>query len=498
MDPLSALGLISGIVQLADTALKIVNLLDTIKDGGKERRKLCDEIIVLFMTLRNLEIQFTPPPTDKETAWTKPIESLAEPQGVFDQLGASLDEVWEKLTTRDTKRGKIMQTLKWPLDQKDVDRAVARIEHLKTTLIIVLDQTNISIAREIRSGMYYMKKTADDSKFKEIIDWLSPLNFAQKQEAITVAPGTGAWFFESEEFKLWHTDNYRWLWCYGIPGAGKTFIASNTANELRRLYKPDEVLVLSVFCSFDMADSQSIDNLVASLLKQIIQIRMGLPKKLDDLYTKHLTRNTRPKLNEICEILSEAMSRSPKTFIILDALDELTNEPSRMTLLETLFKLDGRPKIMVTSRQIESIANRFGDRNMCDTCEEEDLDAYFHCENCEDFDFCEECRMDKEKGAHATGHVFIKRYGSLSLRIAAQAEDIESYVRRRIEEAEDIAQMVERQPELQTRILDTIVENAKDMCVVCFHCAPRILLTHVQVYPCEISHGFNNRLPYHW
>src|SRR4051812_40327749 len=132
---------------------------------------------------------------------------------------------------------------------------------------------------------------------------------------------------------------------------------------------------------------------------------MGLPKKLNELYTRHITRNTRPKLTEICEILCEAMSRSPKTFIILDALDELTNEPSRMTLIETLFKLDGKPKIMLTSRQIESIANRFGDRNICGGCEKEDLDVYFHCENCEDFDFCEECRAVKEQGARAPGQV---------------------------------------------------------------------------------------------
>jgi hypothetical protein len=58
MDLLSAMGLASSIVQLADAAFKIVKILDAIKEGGKNRRKFCDEITLLWMTLYNLKTQF--------------------------------------------------------------------------------------------------------------------------------------------------------------------------------------------------------------------------------------------------------------------------------------------------------------------------------------------------------------------------------------------------------------------------------------------------------
>jgi hypothetical protein len=468
MDPLSALGLVSGVVQLADASFKIIGLLDTIKEGGKDRRRLCDEITLLWMTLRNLETQFAPLSSEHDGAWMKPIDSLAEPEGVFDQLSAALDDVWRKLTSSDTKRGKIMQTLRWPLDQTYVDRTVARIEHLKTSIIMVQGQASISLAQEVREQGSEVKKAIDDTKFKEIIDWLSPCNFRQKQESITAAPGTGSWFFKSNQFESWRSGDDRWMWCYGNPGAGKTYIASSTVNELRRLHKTDKALVLVAFCSFDSADSQSIDHLVTALLKQVVQARMELPENLEALYRKHRTDDTRPPLADVCNILGKAMSQSPKTYIVLDALDEMTDEGKRLTLLETIYKLEGKAKIMVTSRKIESIANRFGyplAGILCDSCQKSGLMDYHHCVDCVDFDHCEDCRGDKEKSVHMPGHVFIKRYSSIKMRIAAQPEDIESYVRARIEQEEDLRLMIERRPKLQNRILDTILESAKEMYV---------------------------------
>ena len=466
MDPLSALGMVSGVVQLADASFKIIKLLDTLKEGGKDRRRLCDEITLLWMTLRNLETQFAPLSSEQDGAWMKPIDSLAEPEGVLDQLNAALDEVWRKLTTSDTKRGMIMQTLRWPLDQPYVDRIVTRIEHLKTSIIMVQGQASISLAQDVREQVSSVKKAADDIQFKEIIDWLSPCNFTQKQESIAAAPGTGSWFFKSNQFESWKSGNDRWMWCYGIPGAGKTFIASSTVNELRRLHKSDKALVLVAFCSFDSADSQSIDHLVTALLKQVVQARRKLPENLEELYRKHQTTDTRPPLEDICNILGEAMLQSPKTYIVLDALDEMTDEGKRLILLETIYNLKGSAKIMVTSRKIESIANRFGypiSGIQCDSCEKSDFMDYYHCVDCVDFDHCKDCHRNKEKSVHMTGHAFIKRYSSIKMRIAAQPDDIESYVKARIEQEEDLRLLVERRPKLQNRILDTILESAKEM-----------------------------------
>lgn len=74
MDPITVIGLVSSIAQLADASFKIIGLLDTIKEGGRERRKLCDEITLLWMTLRNLETQFVPLSQEQNGFWMRPID----------------------------------------------------------------------------------------------------------------------------------------------------------------------------------------------------------------------------------------------------------------------------------------------------------------------------------------------------------------------------------------------------------------------------------------
>lgn len=83
MDPLSA---VANITQLAEVAFKILKILETIKEGIKDRANLRDEIGPLWMTLRNLEDRYGSVSEKKKGAWTKPIDSLAEPNGVLNQL----------------------------------------------------------------------------------------------------------------------------------------------------------------------------------------------------------------------------------------------------------------------------------------------------------------------------------------------------------------------------------------------------------------------------
>ncbi|KAH7394274.1 ankyrin repeat-containing domain protein [Phaeosphaeria sp. MPI-PUGE-AT-0046c] len=272
MEPLSIVGLASSIVQLADASFKIMKVLDTIK-GGKDRRKLCDEITVLWMVLRNLETQFTPSNVAPDESWMRPVDTLAEPNGVFAQLQIALEEVYKKVTTSDSSRGKLKQTLRWPLDQSYVDRVVGRIERLKSSILLVTNQASIAVAREMRSN-------------------------------ITATQGTGGWFFTSKPFTAWIHGNDRWLWCHGIPGVGKTFLASSTVTELQRMHMSDHALVLVLFCSYDTVDSQSVENLVASLLKQVVQSRKSVPHKLQEKFKEHSAAGTKPKLAEVLEILN--------------------------------------------------------------------------------------------------------------------------------------------------------------------------------------------------
>jgi len=57
-----------------------------------------------------------------------------------------------------------------------------------------------------------------DQESREIVAWLSPLDFWAKQDDTLSRKqeGTGQWFFEELAFKRWLDGTDRTLWCPGM------------------------------------------------------------------------------------------------------------------------------------------------------------------------------------------------------------------------------------------------------------------------------------------
>ena len=57
-----------------------------------------------------------------------------------------------------------------------------------------------------------------------VLQWISPLNFAQQQSDLSGRRqgGTGSWLLESSEFQERISKDGKTLICQGMPGAGKS------------------------------------------------------------------------------------------------------------------------------------------------------------------------------------------------------------------------------------------------------------------------------------
>ncbi|EGN97780.1 hypothetical protein SERLA73DRAFT_182527, partial [Serpula lacrymans var. lacrymans S7.3] len=110
---------------------------------------------------------------------------------------------------------------------------------------------------------------------ENLAEWLSPLNFPQRQSNVNEIrqEGTGNWVLDDERFKEWKTGDVKTLWCPGIPGAGKTVLASYIIDHLAKQHNRDNdnVAVLYFYCNHKDQSTQTVYNLVASLLKQLVQ-----------------------------------------------------------------------------------------------------------------------------------------------------------------------------------------------------------------------------------
>jgi hypothetical protein len=135
-----------------------------------------------------------------------------------------------------------------------------------------------------------------------------------------------------------------------------------------------------IYCNFRRQDDQTLNNLLASLVKQLAQSLIPFPAKLKDAYHRHFFKKTRPMLKELFESLRSTTAAFKRTFIIIDALDECAVEGgNRDRLLSSLFELQKEVgvNLFMTSRYIPEIMERFdGSIKLDIRADDEDIRRY--------------------------------------------------------------------------------------------------------------------------
>ncbi|KAF2807330.1 putative zinc finger protein [Mytilinidion resinicola] len=136
-------------------------------------------------------------------------------------------------------------------------------------------------------------------------------------------PGTGRWLLVNPTFKKWFDPQYATipplLWLNGIPGAGKSVLASLVVEETQKL--ASKPVTLFFYCKHNKPSQDNFIALARTLLAQLLQQDKGL---LLYLYQKCCDSVepvlTSPSLVE--ELLVHAFANCKAAYIIVDGLDE--------------------------------------------------------------------------------------------------------------------------------------------------------------------------------
>ncbi|KAH7159361.1 nucleoside phosphorylase domain-containing protein, partial [Fusarium sp. MPI-SDFR-AT-0072] len=235
--------------------------------------------------------------------------------------------------------------------------------------------------KQILAGLdtkvYNLSNNIQDMRFRQlnqehqtILDWLTPVEYGTQQSDYFAnrQQGTGQWFLESAEYREWLDADGKTLFCPGIPGAGKTILSSIVINDLHKEFSDNPNIGIGyIYCNFRQEQEQKIDDMLASLLKQLSRGWHCLPESVNSFYGKHKKNATRPLVEEVSATLQSVVELYAKVFIIVDALDECqTLDDCRGKLLSEIFKLQSRftVNICATSRPISDITNVF-DQALC-------------------------------------------------------------------------------------------------------------------------------------
>lgn len=346
MDPLSTTASIIAVLQLS---AKVVQFTGAAAGAAKERKRLREEVRACEYILQQLKDESDD--SEEGKAWSETIKALEAPGAPLSRLWVALSAVTARLRPKEGLR-KVSTTLKWPFEEKEVDRIIGTIEREKSLLALALtndsrkliqgveksarengrqladlikalkESSNESQHRfaELKSDMLlvhesqgylaenldHLNNRQDDRETTEqgkaILEWLSPIDYAPQQNDFIQRrhAGTGQWLMDSVNYQQWLESDQQILFCPGIPGAGKTILTSIVVEDLHtRFGNEKDVGIAYIYCNFKRKDEQRAEDLLANLLKQLSQGRSSVLDKMKALHDNHKEKRTRPSLTEI-------------------------------------------------------------------------------------------------------------------------------------------------------------------------------------------------------
>ena len=202
---------------------------------------------------------------------------------------------------------------------------------------------------------------SQEERLGKICSWLSApdpsTNYykAHKQRQAE----TGVWLLDGEQFTRWKERAASRLWLYGIPGCGKTILSSTVVENLLQ-YCHDDTNMVTAYFYFDFNDAQKQDPelMLRSLLCQLVQRSVVIPKGVDALFSSCENGRRKPSSHALLQAIKEAAQEFMHVYVVLDALDECAQRSELMDMLETVagWQLDNLHLLMTSrkERDIES------------------------------------------------------------------------------------------------------------------------------------------------
>jgi hypothetical protein len=170
-----------------------------------------------------------------------------------------------------------------------------------------------------------------------------------------------------------------------------------------------------LYCTYAERNDQTIEQLLGSLIQQLLLWQSIIPKDIVELYNSHKRFNTRPDIAELSTHLRSVASLFSKVYIVVDALDECDEaNKTRSSLLIQLQSLEKHIQLFFTSRplgEIESLRD------------------------------------------------------AAQFKICAQEDDMRKYLSAKIQQERRLAELCTKYGDLEEEILDKIIVKADGMSV---------------------------------
>lgn len=357
-DPFSISGSIAGLIALADTGFRrTFKYVKAVKDAPKEISALSSELGALYGLLNSLHLLSGQLEAESFGSAVQG-HHLYSCQLTLEKVKVILDK-HDTSSLEDQTMQKLKKRLKWPFSISDAKSLVTEIERHKSTISLALNADGMSglllalsrqadvsnnmqdIKRELQQRRDIEIRIAINGERQRALDAIGPIEpHRNHQMGLRLRhPATGLWFIEGDDFNTWLNTAGAKLWLYGIPGAGKTVLASSIIQVA--LAKTSRHVALAYFyCDYKDLAMQQPTNILGSLARQIATQDEQSFEKLQAFYAKHVSvsrGSTMYDPTDLYELIVDMASFYDCAMIVVDALDECeTQTASVVSLLKSL------------------------------------------------------------------------------------------------------------------------------------------------------------------
>ncbi|KAH6902845.1 hypothetical protein BKA70DRAFT_1156371, partial [Coprinopsis sp. MPI-PUGE-AT-0042] len=191
----------------------------------------------------------------------------------------------------------------------------------------------------------------DPEHLRKVLDFLSLVNFRtiQQENHSKWTPDTLKWLLEGSMFQWWLETQGAIVWGTGMPGAGKTILASVVIQDSED-HAPSDICIGYVYCRY--TEPMKVRDILAALVRQLLERYPKILPVVEPLYAKHSLQRTPSTQSELIDVIRKICSRFRIARLFIDGLDEALYD-KQFDLLNTLksvpanFFITSRPLILL-------------------------------------------------------------------------------------------------------------------------------------------------------
>ncbi|OMP82771.1 Vegetative incompatibility protein HET-E-1 [Diplodia seriata] len=161
-------------------------------------------------------------------------------------------------------------------------------------------------------------------KLREALRRISPYDYKAHHRRIQEMRhhGTATWLFDCQPFQEWlSAPTSSSFGCFGIPGSGKTILASSVNDHLVATQQPG--VICYHYCSYEYPSSLKATAILGTFLRQILEREGHSAAVEESLYEDLQDKLDAPTPGELFSVISNYLKSGGKYFFLIDGVDEL-------------------------------------------------------------------------------------------------------------------------------------------------------------------------------